>query len=273
MANTDIYNLELLSLVNKITQELNNHTGYNDKTLAEFIISLHDDSKTLPEFKSKLDECGASFPGPFVENIDRLILSLHPKHKKKAVPTKAKGAAKDVVVDDEDKQRRLFPGLAIKDQEWQPSASKDVLMKEVDDMMAELEGSAKRQPPRVTQDRSPKRRRTDRSRSPRRRSASPPRGRGYDDRGRQREQRGRPQVDEKPVLYKIYPGRVQSLKDFGAFVLLEGVSGRREGRFTQPFYPRSLPIHSQDSFMFQISKQELVPTPPPTSSLATKPSR
>jgi ATP-dependent RNA helicase DHX8/PRP22 len=36
-------------------------------------------------------------------------------------------------------------------------------------------------------------------------------------------------VDERPVLFKIYGGRISSLKDFGAFVQLEGVTGRVEG--------------------------------------------
>ena len=31
-----------------------------------------------------------------------------------------------------DKQKCLFPSLALADQDWQPSVSKDILMKEVD---------------------------------------------------------------------------------------------------------------------------------------------
>jgi ATP-dependent RNA helicase DHX8/PRP22 len=237
MADADLYNLELLSLVNKITQELDNHTGYNDKTLAEFVIALHDDSKTLPEFKQKLKETGAGFPDAFVENLDRLILSLHPKHKKKSTSTfnKAGKAQDDGVIDETDKRRRMFPGLSMKDQEWQSStesATKDVLMQEVDDMMAQFDTASKKQRARpADQGRSPKRQRRDHSRSrspPRRRSPSPIRGRGYDRRD-DRRGRGRPALDERPVLYKIYNGRVQSLKEFGAFVQLEGLQGRFEG--------------------------------------------
>ncbi|KAJ1732695.1 DEAH-box ATP-dependent RNA helicase prp22 [Coemansia sp. Benny D160-2] len=36
-------------------------------------------------------------------------------------------------------------------------------------------------------------------------------------------------LDEAPVQYKIYSGRVANLKDFGAFVTLDGVKGRVEG--------------------------------------------
>ncbi|KAI0334052.1 P-loop containing nucleoside triphosphate hydrolase protein [Cubamyces sp. BRFM 1775] len=242
MADADLYNLEFLSLVAKITQEIDNHTGLSDKTLAEFVISLHDQSKTLEEFKDKLREVGANFPDSFIENVDRLILTLHPKHKKRPTATaNGDGSADGSTVDDSDKKRRLFPGLALKDQEWQPTPGKDgkdAIMKEVDDMMAQFEGAAKKARPRPTEDedrsRSPKRQRRSRSRSrspPRRRSPSPYRGRGYDDqRGdrRGRSDRGR-QLDERPILYKIYNGRVNGLKEFGAFVQLEGVVGRVEG--------------------------------------------
>ena len=232
MAEDDLYNLEFLSLVAKITQEIDNHTGLSDKTLAEFVISLHDQSKTLPEFKGKLQEVGANFPDSFVENVDRLILTLHPKHKKKPAASGKENTADGNVLDEADKRKRLFPGLALKDQEWQPSVPKDAIMKEVDDMMSQLEGAAKRARPRTPDDeRSPKRPRRSRSRSPppppRRHSPSPPRGRGYDDRRRGRD--GGRQVDERPVLYKIYNGRVNGLKEFGAFVQLEGVAGRVEG--------------------------------------------
>ncbi|KAI0778818.1 P-loop containing nucleoside triphosphate hydrolase protein [Trametes elegans] len=236
MADADLYNLEFLSLVAKITQEIDNYTGLTDKTLAEFVISLHDQSKSLPEFKDKLREVGANFPDSFIENVDRLILTLHPKHKKKHAPVgNENGSADGPVIDEVDKKKRLFPGLALKDQEWQPSAvkddknGKDAIMKEVDDMMSQFEGVAKKARPRPTEDdRSPKRQRRSRSRSPpRRRSPSPIRGRLHDDR-RGRNDRGR-QMDERPVLFKIYNGRVNGLKEFGAFVQLEGVAGRVEG--------------------------------------------
>jgi len=233
MAEADLYDLEFLSLVAKITQEITNHTSINDKTLAEFVIDIHDKSKTLPEFKQKLKEVGADFPETFVENVDRLILSMHPKHKKKSTMANGKGKANgDTTVTEQDKQKRLFPGLALADQEWQPTVPKDALMKEVDDMMAQFESSAKRNKSKPTDDEpSTKRQRLERSRSPRRRSPSPPRGRGYDRRDdrRGRDGRGRVQLDERPVLYKIYNGRVSGLKEFGAFVQLEGIAGRAEG--------------------------------------------
>ncbi|KAI1793063.1 P-loop containing nucleoside triphosphate hydrolase protein [Ganoderma leucocontextum] len=233
MAHSDLYNLEFLSLVAKITQEIDNYTGLSDKTLAEFVISLHDQSKTLVEFKGKLQEVGANFPESFIENVDRLILTLHPKHKKK--PAGMENAVTDgPVLDEVDKKKRLFPGLALKDQEWEPSVPKDAIMKEVDDMMSQLEGAAKRPRPQTPEDdQSSKRPRRSRSRSPppppRRRSPSPFRGNDFNNRRDDRRGRGARQLDDRPVLYKIYDGRVNSLKEFGVFVQLEGVAGRVEG--------------------------------------------
>ncbi|KAI0348235.1 P-loop containing nucleoside triphosphate hydrolase protein [Trametopsis cervina] len=233
MSDADIYNLEFLSLVAKITQELVNHTGINDKTIAEFVIALHDESKTLPEFKQKLSVMGANFPDSFVENMDRLILNMHPKHKKKSVAVLEDSSNPEAALNELDKKKRMFPGLALKDKEWEPSVAKDVIMKEVDDMMSQFEGAAKKSKARPSEnytERSPKRMRTSRSRSPpRRRSASPPpRGRDWGDR-RGRDARRPPALDERPVLYKIYNGRVSGMKEFGAFVQLEGIAGRVEG--------------------------------------------
>ncbi|KAL2919200.1 DEAH-box ATP-dependent RNA helicase prp22 [Polyrhizophydium stewartii] len=147
-----------------------------------------------------------------------------------------------------------FPGLALKDDE---TRAKQLLADEqvADDMMAQLESMQRREPPAAADARrspSPSARKRHRSRS---RSRSPGRGRGngrsrsrsrspdrdrygrdrdrdrFDrdgDRGRGRRHE-RPALDEAPVLYKIYPGRVSNMKDFGAFVTLEGVRGRVEG--------------------------------------------
>ncbi|EKM84038.1 hypothetical protein AGABI1DRAFT_110634 [Agaricus bisporus var. burnettii JB137-S8] len=53
------------------------------------------------------------------------------------------------------------------------------------------------------------------------------RGRSYDNHRERAD--GARSLDERPVLYKIYSGKVVGLKDFGAFVALDGVAGRAEG--------------------------------------------
>ncbi|KAG9004342.1 DEAH-box ATP-dependent RNA helicase prp22, partial [Tulasnella sp. 427] len=247
MEDDALYKLEKLSLVNKLSQEITNHTGLNDPAVAEFVISIHEKSKGKKDkFVSLLKKNGAEFPPALLDNLDRLILTMHPKYKRKAAKAKEKAADGDDAANDEsekEKKARMFPGLAIPDQEWTPSVQdSDATSKEVDDLFAQLEGVAAKKS-RVTasdymdEDEPPsKRQRRDRSASPpsssRRRSRSPPppsRGRnGYDDGPRGRNY-GRRQLDERPVLYKIYDGRVSNIKDFGAFVQLEGVQGRAEG--------------------------------------------
>ncbi|KAJ3112717.1 DEAH-box ATP-dependent RNA helicase prp22 [Phlyctochytrium bullatum] len=68
--------------------------------------------------------------------------------------------------------------------------------------------------------------RRNRSRS---RSRSPGRRRGRFDDYDSRRERGRRELDDAPMLYKIYDGRVTNMREFGAFVQLEGVRGRVEG--------------------------------------------
>lgn len=199
--------------------------------------------------------------------MDRLILNMHPKHKKRPSKsgTKGKGKGKAVAQDSEatitekDKKQRMFPGLALPDQEWKPTAdfSKDpsATDKEVDDLMSQLENVGGRKSrarpsagdymPTDGDERSPKRRRPNNANSPSPprydRRPSPPRGRnGYPEssnsRGRQGNGNVRPVPDEKPILYKIYNGRVSSIKDFGAFISLEGIAGRAEGTSPLKFW-------------------------------------
>jgi len=215
MPRDELYQLEFLSLVAKITQEINNYIGLNDKTLAEFIINLHSESNAdLKVFKQKLVDMEAGFPDSFIETVDRLILTLHPKYKKKKTSEVADSAPKTDALPDEERKRRMFPGLALPNKEVQEPVSDDVFLKELGDIVIGKKRAAPTEPS------SPKRRRQH--------SPSPPRGR-RDDRRSAREP-----PDEKPVLFKIYNGRVSGVKDFGAFVTLEGVMGRVEGMSHSP---------------------------------------
>lgn len=227
----DLESLELLSLVSKVTSELQNHLGINEKTLAEFVIAQRVECASFAEFKAKLAAVGAEFPPSLVESIDRLVQTMHPKFKGQhnrlhhdEKPTRST-----------EEQSKTFKGLAIPD--------KDVEV--IDDTLALLESL---EPKRADKDRPRKRSRTpddyrddsrrkrkDRYRSRSRslsRSRSPPRGRrknghyddGYDFR------RPPPQhLDETPELHKVYDGHVTGVKDFGAFVNLHGVRGKVDG--------------------------------------------
>ncbi|CAA7264810.1 unnamed protein product [Cyclocybe aegerita] len=150
---------------------------------------------------------------------------MHPKYKKHVKSAKAIGKSK--AVDDEiselERKKRVFPGLAMQDKEVEPAVPDDVFLQELGDLVA---GKKTRPGPHADEP-PPKRQRRDRSYSPRRRGPSPPRGR--EDRYGYRNGGGRRQLDERPVLFKIYNGKVTGIKEFGAFVTLEGVVGRVEG--------------------------------------------
>lgn len=228
-----------------------------DPSLADFLIYLHSKATDLTSFKQQCKESGADFPESFLASVDRLILSMHPKYKKKL---KKKGSTKpkdgadaangDKEVDEDVlRKRRLFPGLAMPDSEWQPSFTPDLKKQKeldeadlgVDKLMSELEGVKKR-----VYDGGEEERGGDQKR---RRDASPDYGRrgGDDDRGREGYGRsgggsGRmppKRMDDKPILYKVYRGKVAGIKDFGAFVTLEGIAGRVEGMSLPPLF--SLP--------------------------------
>ncbi|XP_006459497.1 hypothetical protein AGABI2DRAFT_177421 [Agaricus bisporus var. bisporus H97] len=83
MAKDDRSDSDFVSLVAKINQELANHYNLDDKVIAEFLIDLHESTDDLPAFKEELHKLEAGFPDSFVENLDRLIHSMHPKYKER----------------------------------------------------------------------------------------------------------------------------------------------------------------------------------------------
>ena len=287
----ELYKLEILSLVSRVSQELFNHTKLQDKNLAEFVIAvspcaplwdlltsvqLHEQGKSFDTFRSKLGEIGADFPESFIKNLDRLIVTMHPRYKRRAAKAKAavnkSGKGFVVANGDRDLQARKFPGLSVPDQEWKPvenyladRATIEPVMDKlpssisVDDTMAELAAAASRLNRPAAEDfldRGPTAKRPRNGdyggdgRGPAGRSGQVPsaldngngiRGKDYDHRdngyGNRENRNGtrnfRPSpTDERPVLYKIYNGSVQNLRDFGAFVSLEGVQGKAEGEFS-----------------------------------------
>lgn len=258
----DLQALELLSLVSKVSSEIQNHMGISDKTIAEFVIAQHEQCKNLREFQGKLADF--DFPATLAESIDRLVLTMHPKYQRKAG-----GGAKEIEADEDtgderERKTRVFKGLAIadKDPSWEDD---DKLDDGLDDTFALLEGLAA-QPKGPTTPNTRKRsvspleedgHNLGRSKKSRRRSRSPEtrhdeyvfedefgrnklwRARDDDDRKSRRRRRSRsqdrlksqpvPKLDETPVLYKIYNGRVTGVKDFGVFVNLQGVVGKVDG--------------------------------------------
>ncbi|KAF9126717.1 DEAH-box ATP-dependent RNA helicase prp22 [Mortierella sp. 14UC] len=226
----DLEQFEVLELVNKIRNEVLNHLGMDDKSVAEFIIHVHEKSADYTAFKDTLQDAG-DFSPSFIGNLDRLIRTMHPKYKKAAEPT---GADKAAVADQKAHQ---FPGLAIPDRPgWmadddrpkeKKAAAGDDFMSEFENMIEKTKQETRNRSRSRSRSRSPRRKRA-RSRSRdgfrRSRSRSPSR---RDD--RRRNESSRSSVDDAPVLYKIYSGKVTNTKPFGAFVALDGVKGKVEG--------------------------------------------
>jgi len=275
----DLASLELLSLVSKITSELQNHLGISDKTLAEFVIAQHSKCPSLDDFRSQMAAMGAEFPQSLVESIDRLIFTMHPQYKGKRQDGGTNGKIGQDSSFEVDRKTRVFKGLAMPDEEQQwgdepePTLGNGTI-NAYDDTFAALESLAGkpkqsqtsngRKRSRSSEDdgkgrrtKGPRRSRSrsysrERHRHRRRRNSSsdddfgrPTNGHNsrhkshrddHKDRRRQRDEDEDysrkppiPEVDDAPKLYKVYDGVVTGVKDFGAFVNLQGVKGKVDG--------------------------------------------
>lgn len=280
----DLESLEFLSLVSKVSSELQNHLGINEKTLAEFVIAQHEKCLNLADFKGKMDAMGADFPPSLIESLDRLILTMHPKHKGKPKQPEAQNSGPEAILDEKDRKTRIFKGLAVPDMEPEVEEELEVSQSNgqptadaFDDTFAMLEGLAgqprakeklsngrkrsrsledvdgSRNGHRKTQRRSRSRSRSwERERKPRRQELDDDyersrNGRHERDRDRKNGHSGkrkikhqvddddyfkkppRPGLDATPEVGKIYSGTVTGVKDFGAFVNIQGVKGKVDG--------------------------------------------
>jgi ATP-dependent RNA helicase DHX8/PRP22 len=264
----DLESLELLSLVSKVASELQNHLGVSNKTLAEFIIAQHSQCSSLDEFKKKMEALEVDFPQSLIESVDRLVLTMHPKFKgrkntlRDIEHEKAKVDKKTIVFKGLALPDREIPWEDDLADERSNGHTAGPNTDAIDDTLALLENLEGKSKPderyRRKHSRSPegdyddrgkigKRRRRSRSRErddPRRRRDS------YDDEdkyGRSRnnghkssrrkyeedeeylKQPPVPEVDDEPILYKVYDGHITGVKDFGAFVNIHGVKGKIDG--------------------------------------------
>ncbi|KAK3637541.1 DEAH-box ATP-dependent RNA helicase prp22 [Elasticomyces elasticus] len=243
----DFEQLELLSLVSKVTSEINNYMGIADKTIAEFVIAEHAKcAGDVGKFQASLEEY--EFPKSLTDSIDRLVRTLHPEYKKQNGKAEKNGKVEGT--------RTKFTGLSLPDKA--PVVEDDDAM---DDTFAQLESMAgppkakangngngrKRSMSPVEHKRERKRHRRSRSRSPKRNDeylfedefgrTVPHRSTDKHDRdgkrGRHRrdsfDRAPRQEPDDEPVLFKVYDGRVTGVKDFGVFVNIRGVKGKVDG--------------------------------------------
>lgn len=77
------------------------------------MINLHEQRRTLPEFKKALNDAGAEFPDSFINTLDRLIQKMNPKYK---IKEKVKeNSEENNLAYDPDEKAKLFPSLAMAD--------------------------------------------------------------------------------------------------------------------------------------------------------------
>ena len=222
--------LQVLSLVAKLTTEIENYTGINDKTLAEFILNLYDESQqkstdeheVFKSFSHSLDGVGAEFPESFVEHMDKLIRQLHPRYKKLKQDKKKEQMAEKI----EAKSKGL-KGLTIPDNVES--------VKKLDEDYTNSRSRMRSPTPRrsVSPERDERYTRHDRYNNGRRRSPDDWDNRRYRDRSRSNERR--PLLDE-PVENGIYDARIRNITDYGAFATLEGFRRKIDGEYYYKHY-------------------------------------
>lgn len=103
--------LQRLGLISKVCSELDNHLGFSDKTLAEFIIHLAKQHNDQKRFQKTLLENGAEFPESFSYNLHRIINKMASEGKTSADSRNTSGTASQGHA--VSKEAKLFPGLAM----------------------------------------------------------------------------------------------------------------------------------------------------------------
>jgi ATP-dependent RNA helicase DHX8/PRP22 len=257
--------LQRLGLISKVCNELDNHLGFSEKTLAEFIIFLAEKHSDAKEFQTVLAENGAEFPDSFAENLHRIIRRITQPTARQTT------AALPVVTVPRSAHDIMFPGLALQNTTPVPlvDMAGELSEREARQRAREREarlaeensehGSRGTRGEKTTRSRSRDRKRSrsrdrdgDRERRSERRverddfgrdrprdkdrDRDPPRERDRDrdrdsERGRGKDPskptRERPPLD--PEVNGIYSGKVANILDFGCFIELDGFVPRREG--------------------------------------------
>ncbi|THX58361.1 pre-mRNA-splicing factor ATP-dependent RNA helicase PRP43, partial [Aureobasidium pullulans] len=264
----DLEALEHLSLVSKVASEIQNHMGISDKTIAEFVIAQHEQCKNLDEFKTKLSEFDFSASLATAIDRLVLTMHPKYKSKAKQAHAQEEDD-RDLDGERDRKTRvfkgLVIPDKDVAFDEQDDAQEEDTKLDAMDDTFALLEGlaggpkkpSAPRKrsvsPMEAEYDSRQSKKSRRRTRSPEQRHDDfifedefgrnrPWRKSDQDtDRKSRHRQRSRsedrhrhrreptPEMDDSPVLYKIYDGRVTGVKDFGVFVNLYGVRGKVDG--------------------------------------------
>ncbi|KAF2797073.1 P-loop containing nucleoside triphosphate hydrolase protein [Melanomma pulvis-pyrius CBS 109.77] len=231
--------IELLALVDKVAFELKNHLGVYDKTLAEFIIAQRVESDTLETFKRKIVETsGVSFTISLIESIDRFVRMMHPSVKAKTDTTEREPDKRGSI----EKKAQVFSDLALLDKAPVQDSIDDTLFslevlqsstrKHKSQMRKRDRSRSLSHEPQANQHSRSRRYDTNKGDQQTHRQRRHRQGAYGDDEQQDNEKRFRrspPEMDDTPILHKIYDGYVTGIKDFGAFVELNGIKGKASG--------------------------------------------
>ena len=194
--------LAQLSLVNKVTKELENHLGIADKTLSEFVIALTDENDTPVTFRKALGAVGAEVDDAFAESLLGLIQRMRKKPSGTARGTNA-ATAGSAGTSGRSSGDANFPGLAVRDDDSHAKALTRELYGDRDALANAADDPSKSE------------RANEREVSHSLASAQTK----SDEKTR----------DGEPSVGGVYRGRVTNVMDFGAFVELVEFKRKAEG--------------------------------------------
>ena len=225
---SDLKELQRIGLISKVCSELDNHLGFSDKTLAEFIIHLAETNNDANSFHQKLLENGADFPLSFATNLHRVISQI----TKLSENTKQASAAPVMSVP-RNQLDIQFPALSRPnnsgpvDIDNLPNQEETWLknLKESNVGKSAAASSSRSSVHDKKRERSPSYDRDrDRNRDNRRDSYDNNNSNNNNKYGSKSNER----KDDNLELYKIYTGKITNILDFGCFVEIEGFF-RKEG--------------------------------------------
>lgn len=203
-----------MALVSKVSIEVQNHWGIEDKTLAEFIISLGQAATSVDDLEAKLSENGAAAARPFCDRLYELIKKMGAP--KKAAAEKLGGPPALTGKSGGDK-RQQFPGLAM------PNGAGTAPKAEAPKAAGDLSDNARRLLDAEKTEKELKEEAFKKgAQKPRRRSRSKSQQKG----GPRFNKEDRPAAVE---LYGIYKGVVSRVMEYGCFITMETAEGRKEG--------------------------------------------
>eukprot|EP00929_Paragymnodinium_shiwhaense_P002801 TRINITY_DN103095_c0_g1_i1.p1 TRINITY_DN103095_c0_g1~~TRINITY_DN103095_c0_g1_i1.p1 ORF type:complete len:1156 (-),score=318.59 TRINITY_DN103095_c0_g1_i1:110-3577(-) len=216
--------LRRLSLISKVTIEIQNHWGIEDKTLAEFVIELAESAAGIDDFEKQLSENGAAATRPFCERLFDLCRKMGGAKAGGGLFAAGKASAAPVKREPQTERERQFPGLCLADNanrdELKVDRRQDGEVSKAALRLLEAEKDEKELAEEAKQ--AKLNRQSQRSRSPKRRDRSP----SEKKKGQRHPDLDRPQPVE---LYKLYKGKISRVMEYGVFIQIDTMEGPKEG--------------------------------------------